>query len=103
MNDWRVGQKLMMKYSHKPQPNSPLEKELATKQLDNVVFVSRHDENWIVVRSAEGEEGCVPDKYVMVIIPLYLHFLCKSQSELLQLFSSLSPHKLQILSDSSPR
>ena len=23
----------MMKYSHKPQPNSPLEKELAVKQL----------------------------------------------------------------------
>ena len=55
-----------MKYSYKPQPNSPLEKELAVKQLDDVVFVSRYDENWIVVRSADGEEGCVPDKYVMV-------------------------------------
>ena len=32
-NDWKVGQKLMMKYSHKPQPNSPLEKELAVKQV----------------------------------------------------------------------
>ena len=56
----------MMKYSHKPQPNSPLEKELAVKQLENVTFVSRFDENWIVVRSEAGEEGCVPDKYVMV-------------------------------------
>ena len=33
----------------------------------------------------------------------YLHFLCKSLNELLQLFSILSPHQLQILSDSSPR
>ena len=56
----------MMKYSHKPQPNSPLEKELAVKQLENVTFVSRFDENWIVVRSEAGEEGYVPDKYVMV-------------------------------------
>ena len=34
---------------------------------------------------------------------IYLHFLCNSLNELLQLFCSLSPHKLQILSDSSPR
>ena len=32
-NDWKVGKKLMMKYSHKPLPNSPIEKELAVKQL----------------------------------------------------------------------
>ena len=33
----------------------------------------------------------------------YLHFQCKSLNKLLQLFCSLSPDKLQILSDSSPR
>ena len=31
----------MMKYSHKPQPNSPLEKELAVKQLAiNISIIS---------------------------------------------------------------
>ena len=62
----------MMKYSHKPQPNSPLEKELGVKQLENVTFVSRFDENWIMVRSEAGEEGYVPDKYVMVSIDFTL-------------------------------
>ncbi|KAH3824328.1 hypothetical protein DPMN_126163 [Dreissena polymorpha] len=56
----------MMKYSYQGNVNSPLGKELTISRKSLVVFVSRYDEHWIMVRDETGQEGYVPDSYVMV-------------------------------------
>lgn len=63
--DWRPNQKLMLKYKFNGNADSPLGKELSVVQKEIVDFVSRHDEHWICVRNAQGEQGFIPDSYVM--------------------------------------
>ena len=64
--DWKPGQKLMMKYKYNGNAASPIGKELTVSRQANVTFVQRHDKLWIKVRNEHGEEGFVPDGYVMV-------------------------------------
>ncbi|XP_045163253.2 uncharacterized protein LOC123527695 [Mercenaria mercenaria] len=65
VRDWRPDQELMLKYKYEGNAASPLGKELSVKQKDVVHFVKRYDEHWICVRNEQGEEGFIPDRYVM--------------------------------------
>ena len=62
-------QKLIVKYSYKANPDSPLgEPELSVQQKDEAVFISYHQHNklWSKICRTDGVEGYVPTTYIMV-------------------------------------
>lgn len=65
VREWRPSQQLMLKYKYDGNTDSPLGRELTVKAKDMVTFVSRHDEHWICVRNEHGDEGFIPDSYVI--------------------------------------
>ena len=64
--DPRIGRVMKSKYNYKANPDSPIGKELSFRLMEELIFVSAHDEHWIRAQKVDsGEEGFVPLTYML--------------------------------------